>query len=126
MDLRLLAVAVGVLTVCGAEAQGEEVGVARYGHQYVAVRAAIDSANTAWCEAYEAHDVARVMAIWAANPVALSGEGQVAAGREPLEASATAIMRYNPVRATVGTQQVWLVDGGTAYEYGSYTLTFVP
>lgn len=107
-------------------AQGQDTTTVRRAEGYVAARLEIDSLNARWCKAYEARDVAGIMAVWVSSPVACSGEGEVAKGREPLEASATAIMRYNPIRASLNTEQFWLLDDNTAYEYGSYTITFVP
>ena len=114
------------LTTGAALAQEPAASTPRIRDDYVAARAAVDSANARWCRAYEAHDVAGIMAVYANNPVALSGEGDVATDRTTLEASAEATMRYNPVKAQLTTSRFWLVDPSTAYEYGSYTLTFAP
>lgn len=119
---------VALLAVVLAYAGGETPAVSgSYDGDVIAVREAIDSANSYWCEAYSNSDSNAIMDVYAENPVSLSSTGTVTHGREEIRRiSAKFMAEYAPVDVWVNTQRVWLVDPVTAYEYGDYGMTLAP
>jgi uncharacterized protein (TIGR02246 family) len=89
-------------------------------------RRAIDAGNAQYRAAFLAMDARALSEIYDARGARLGEGGEVVRGRPAIAADVAAfVSRVGPVRVTIETAEVWLVDD-TAYETGAWSYTFHP
>jgi uncharacterized protein (TIGR02246 family) len=95
-------------------------------NELAAVRQAIDKGNGQWIEAWDKADPAMIAGLFAEDGILLARNGNFFKGPKQILERQKALMEEagKGVKATVTTVDLWL-DGGTAYETGRYSYTYV-
>ena len=89
-------------------------------------RRGIQAGNAAYISAFKAADAGAVAQVYDPQGARLNSGGEVIRGRRSIAGDVgTFLAKVGPVRVTLETKEVWLVDD-IAYETGVWSYTFHP
>lgn len=88
-------------------------------------RQAIDKGNAQWIEAWDKADASLIAVLFADDGILLRRNGKFVKGPQQILAHMKTVLESagKGVKATVTTVDLWL-DGGTAYETGTYSYKY--
>jgi len=115
-----------LLLGCAAHAAAQTPNAAPADSGLAAARRGIDAGNAAYKAAFLRADAQALSQVYDPDGARLNEGGQIIRGREAIKADVAAFVRQvGPVRVTIETAAVWLVEG-LAWESGAWSYTFQP